>query len=187
MSIGSIGADALRRSDTAEVFSMEINEEDLHQFIEDLLDEFDNFYYQWLRLEGAWVLRESLMSFDRQKRTGAQEKYQELSRKYARHKELRGRSPLANFWSGAMRRSITLSGVGGTGAGLVGLAAQARVGTNIVGAKGAPYPAYIHRGTHRNGSVFMPARPFLPTVEAAERQGTKIAEDLVMDLVDGYK
>ena len=49
----------------------------------------------------------------------------------------------------------------------------------------AYYAGWIQEGTKVAGTVRLPARPYLPTVKATEREGMKIANKLLVDFVNG--
>lgn len=166
----STGSAALRTSQTTNAVSMEINQQQLGAFLESLESEYDDFYFSWLKRIGAWVLREALVSFDNQKQKGGK-RYARLSTKYAALKKRKGKSPKANFWSGALRRSLLLDIKGS------GLKKESHVGSNVF------YAGWIQKGTMRGGKPCLPERPYLPTVKAAESEGAKLADRLMKTYV----
>jgi hypothetical protein len=167
------GASLLSSSQTQNFITMEFDQEDMQDFINAMLEETDVFFDAWLKRVSVWGLREGLLSFNTQKQKGGA-KYPALSPKYAALKKRRGKSALANLWSGALRRSLMVD-IHGTG-----LKKKAYLGTDIVAKDRAPYPLFIQKGTSK-----MSARPFLPTVKVTEREGMKIANKLMVDFVNG--
>ena len=128
----------------------------------------ERFYRRWLDLIAAFILRESLLAFDKQQQPGGGA-WDALSDDYAARKEAAGKSPLANIWSGALRKSLSIDTKG------TGLEKEAHVGTT------AYYGRWIQEGTKNN----LPARPYMIKESAARRKGQSIANRLFKDTVKG--